>query len=160
MNLSNVPAVISDVDGVLTDGRIGLGPGERAIRFFDMRDGLGTKLLIAAGVRVAWLSASRDDGVIRRRAEMLGVKLVDVGSGDKGERLAALCDQLVVSPDDVLYIGDDVNDLPAMALAGFTACPMDARPEVVDAVDIVLGATGGRGAFRELADLLLASRQS
>jgi len=160
MNLSNVPAVISDVDGVLTDGRIGLGPGEEAIRFFDMRDGMGTKLLIAAAVQVAWLSASRDDGVIRRRAEMLGVEHVDVGSGDKGERLTALCDQLGVAPGDVLYLGDDVNDLPAMALAGFTACPMDARPEVVDAVDIVLGAPGGRGAFRELADMVLAARDS
>ncbi len=56
MNLSNITAVISDVDGVLTDGRIGLGPGPEAIRFFDMRDGMGTRLLIDAGVPVAWLS--------------------------------------------------------------------------------------------------------
>lgn len=160
MDLSQIKAVVSDVDGVLTDGRIGLGPGEEAIRFFDMRDGMGTKLLQKAGVDVAWLSASHDDGVIRRRAAMLGVEHVDVGSGDKGERLTNLCAQLGVDPADVLFVGDDVNDLPAMELAGMSACPMDARPEVVDSVDIILGAPGGRGAFRELADMILAERDS
>ncbi len=160
MDLSQIKAVVSDVDGVLTDGRIGLGPGSEAIRFFDMRDGMGTKLLQNAGVPVAWLSASQDDGVIRRRAEMLAVEHVDVGSGDKGERLTALCAQMGIEPADVLFVGDDVNDLPAMALAGASACPMDARPEVVDAVDIVLGSPGGRGAFRELADMILEERDS
>ena len=159
MDLDTISAVVSDVDGVLTDGRIGLGPGDAAIRFFDMRDGMGTKLLQQAGVEVAWLSASQDDGVIRRRAEMLGVEHVDVGSGDKGQRLTDLCAQMGVEPGSVLFIGDDVNDLPAMALAGMSACPMDARPEVVDTVDIVLGATGGRGAFRELADMILDARR-
>ncbi len=158
--LRGLKAVVSDVDGVLTDGRIGLGPGEAAIRFFDMRDGMGTKLLQKAGVEVAWLSASHDDGVIRKRAAMLGVEHVDVGSGDKGERLKKLCAKMDVEPSDVLFIGDDVNDLPAMKLAGASACPMDARPQVVDAVDLVLDAPGGRGAFRELADLILAERRS
>jgi len=159
MDLSRISAVISDVDGVLTDGRIGLGPGDEAVRFFDIRDGMGTKLLQQAGVAVAWLSASQDDGVIRRRAEMLGVEHVDVGLGGKAERMTALCAQLGVEPGETVFIGDDVNDLPAMGLAGLSACPMDARPEVVDAVDIVLGAPGGRGAFRELADLILAERR-
>ena len=158
MDFHQLKAVVSDVDGVLTDGRIGLGPGDEAIRFFDMRDGMGTKLLQKAGIPVAWLSASQDDGVIRKRAAMLAVEHVDVGSGDKGERLTALCAQLGVEPAGILYIGDDVNDLPAMRLAGASACPMDARPEVVDFVDIVLGAPGGRGAFRELADMILAER--
>ncbi len=90
---------------------------------------------------------------------MLGIEHVDVGSGDKGERLKALCKQMNLDPATILYIGDDVNDLPAMALAAVTACPMDARPEVVDTVDIVLSTTAGRGAFRELADMILAERR-
>jgi 3-deoxy-D-manno-octulosonate 8-phosphate phosphatase (KDO 8-P phosphatase) len=123
-----------------------------------MRDGMGTKLLQKAGVPVAWLSASIDDGVIRRRAEMLGVEHVDVAVGPKEERFRNLCRKLEADPEAVVYIGDDVNDLPPMRLAGFTACPADARPEVRESVDLVLTAPGGRGAFRELADLILKSR--
>jgi 3-deoxy-D-manno-octulosonate 8-phosphate phosphatase (KDO 8-P phosphatase) len=161
MNLKDVTAIVSDVDGVLTDGRVGMGPAPfelGAIRFFDMRDGMGTKLLQKAGVPVAWLSASIDDGVIRRRADMLGVEHVDVAVGPKEERFRDLCRKLGADPESVVYIGDDVNDLPPMRLAGFTACPADARPEVREAVDLILTAPGGRGAFRELADLILRSR--
>lgn len=162
MNLRDLQAVISDVDGVLTDGTIGLLPGAGsdagAVRFFDMRDGMGTVLLLRAGVRVAWLSASVDDGVIRRRAQMLGVEHVDVGSGDKGARFETLCTTLGVDPAKTLYVGDDVNDLPAMRRAGVSACPMDARPQVIDAVDIILDAPGGRGAFRDLADMILDAK--
>ena len=161
MNLKDVTAVVSDVDGVLTDGRIGIGPAPidtGAIRFFDMRDGMGTKLLQKAGVPVAWLSASIDDGVIRRRAEMLAVEHVDVAVGPKEERFVDLCRKLGVDPARVAYIGDDVNDLPPMRLAGVTACPADARPEVREVADLVLAAPGGRGAFRELADLILHAR--
>ncbi|MEC9374555.1 MAG: HAD hydrolase family protein, partial [Planctomycetota bacterium] len=65
------------------------------------------------------------------------------------------CEKLAVAPEETIYIGDDLNDLPAMELAGFSACPADARPEVRARVDLVLATRGGAGVFRELADMLL-----
>lgn len=151
-----VRAVVSDVDGVLTDGTVLLSASGHKARAFHVHDGMGAKLLLHAGVRVGWISASFDDGVIRARAESLGIDAVDVGSGDKGERFQRICRRLEVAPSRVVYIGDDVNDLPAMALAAYTACPRDARPEVRAVARLILNAPGGRGAFRELADHVLA----
>jgi len=156
--LAALQAVITDVDGVLTDARIGVTSDGADIRFFHMRDGMGTKLLQQAGLQIAWLSAGRDTGAIRSRAEMLDVVAVDVGHGDKGPRFEALCRSLGVAPDATAYLGDDVNDLPAMALAALTACPHDAAAQVRDAVDIVLATPGGHGAFREFAEMVLAAR--
>lgn len=148
-------AVVSDVDGVLTDGLVGLSATGHKSRMFHVHDGMGVQLLLAAGVRVGWMSSSHDDGVIRARAEALRVHAVDVGEGDKGARLQKLCERLGALPAQTLYIGDDVNDLPAFAIAGATACPADARPEVREVARIVLTTNGGRGAFREAADLAL-----
>lgn len=150
-----IGAVITDVDGVLTDGLIGLSASGHRFRNFHVHDGMGVKLLAAAGLRVGWMSSSHDDGVIRARAAMLGVHAVDVADGDKGARLRRLCEALGAQPSTVLYIGDDVNDLPAIKLAAISACPADARPEVRSAVTVVLSSAGGRGAFREAADMIL-----
>lgn len=155
----NPAAVISDVDGVLTDGSITFSSDGAKSRTFHIQDGMGVKLLLAAGVKIAWISASKDDGVIRARAEMLGVHHVDVGSGDKGERLLRACAAIGAPPDKCVYIGDDVNDLPAMKRCAFSACPGDARPEVRQRVSIVLDEAGGRGAFRALADLVLNAKR-
>ncbi len=152
-------AVISDVDGVLTDGSITFTSDGTKSRTFHIQDGMGVKLLLAAGVKIAWISASRDDGVIRTRGEMLGVQHIDVGGGDKGERLHRACAAIGVTPDRCVYIGDDVNDLPAMKLCAFSACPSDARPEVRQRVSVVLDERGGRGAFRALADLVLNAKR-
>ncbi|MCB9848596.1 MAG: HAD family hydrolase [Phycisphaeraceae bacterium] len=156
--IAPIQAVVSDVDGVLTDGRIGLSSDGATIRSFNMKDGMGTGLLREAGVKVGWCSAGVDDGVIRRRGEHLNVDAIDVGHGDKGERFAAICASLGVAPDRVVYIGDDINDLPAMAMAGLSACPADAVESVRTRVDLVLSMRGGMGCFRELVELILASR--
>lgn len=153
---ADIRAVVCDVDGTLTEGGVTLGEGPAAMRTFHTHDGLGTHLLLKAGFRVAWLSATSSGDSIHHRAAMLKVTRVDAGEGPKGERFTALCREIGVDPKHCLYIGDDVNDLPAMRLAALSACPADARPEVRAHVDLVLETPGGRGAFRELADILLA----
>ncbi len=150
-----IRAVITDVDGVLTDGRVFLTMQGDEARAFHHHDGLGTKRLIKAGVLIGWLSAAHDTGLVRRRAERLGVHAIDVGAGPKGKRSRNMCDWLNVDPAEVAYIGDDVNDLPAMELAGLSACPANAQPAVRRAADIILDVPGGEGAFRALANLLL-----
>ncbi len=156
--IAPIEAVISDVDGVLTDARIGLTSSGETIRFFNMKDGMGVKRLKDAGVKVGWCSAGVDDGVIRRRGENLGVDDIDVGHGDKGERFAAMCQRLRVDPNRTIFIGDDVNDLPAMRLAALAVCPCDAVADVRDSVSVVLTLPGGGGAFREMAEMILATR--
>ena len=95
---------------------------------------------------------------IERRATQLKVPIVDAAPGDKGPRLREICRRLAIDPTQVLYLGDDVNDLPAIELAGCSACPADAAPAVRARVDLVLDAAGGHGAFREAAEIVLAGR--
>lgn len=152
----DIRLVVCDVDGTLTDGGVTLGSSPEAQRTFHTHDGLGTHLLLQAGVKVAWLSATSSGESIHRRAEMLRVSHVDAAEGPKGKRFTEICRLLAVEPKHALYLGDDVNDLPAMRLAGLSACPADARPEVRAFVGLILDTPGGKGAFREIADILLA----
>ncbi len=153
-----VHAIISDVDGVLTDGTIHRLSDGSAMRSFHTHDGMGHKRLVAAGVKVAWLSGTTERESIVGRARMvrLDESLVDTGEGDKDPRFERLCRRLGVDPDRVVYLGDDVNDLPAMERAGLAACPADAHPDVRARATIVLTTPGGRGALRELADAILS----
>lgn len=153
---ADIRLVVCDVDGTLTDGGVTLDSTPGVLRTFHTHDGLGTHFLLQAGIKVAWLSATSSGESIHRRAEMLRVTHVDAAEGVKGERFTEICRKLGVEPKQALYLGDDVNDLPAMRLAGLSACPSDARPEVKSFVDLILDTPGGKGAFREVADILLA----
>ncbi|MFG0292322.1 MAG: KdsC family phosphatase [Phycisphaerales bacterium JB050] len=156
MPLRDVRAVVCDVDGTLTTGEIMcFGDGSEPARPFNTHDGMGFGLLHKAGIKLAWLTATSRGGSTRSRAEMLPIEVVDIGKGDKGERFLGVCERLDVSPKQVVYIGDDVNDLPAMELAGVSVCPSDAHDSVRGRVDLVLDRRGGFGALRELADLIL-----
>ncbi|GAB4555923.1 MAG: 3-deoxy-manno-octulosonate-8-phosphatase KdsC [Phycisphaerales bacterium] len=150
-----VRAVVADVDGTLTDGSLYTTSDGQVIRRFTTIDGMGHNILHNAGVSIAWLSATSEGASVARRAEMLRVRHVDTGSGDKGPRFEALCAQMGVDAAHTLYIGDDINDLPAMERAARCFCPADAHPTVIDRVDVVLDRPGGHGAFRQLADAVL-----
>lgn len=147
-------AVVADVDGCLTDGTVMRSESGDAMRAFNTKDGIGQRKLQAAGIKVGWLSTALECRSIEDRARSLGVDAVDAGSGHKGPRFEALCRKLGVEPREVVFLGDDIHDLPAMRMAGAMACPADAHAEVRAATDLVLCARGGRGAFRELADIL------
>jgi len=153
-----IEAVITDVDGCLTDGTVGFTTHGESFRMFHTHDGLGTQLLAEAGVRVAWLTAGSRAESILARAQTIGVQHVDVGKDDKGERFTKLCAQMGVEPAHTVYMGDDLKDIPAMQRAGISVCPSDAVSQVRAHVDLVLETPGGRGAFRELADLVLLFR--
>jgi len=153
-----VEAVITDVDGCLTDGTVGFTTDGESFRMFHTHDGLGTQLLAEAGVQVAWLTAGSRSESILARAQTIGVQHVDVGRDDKGARFIALCARMGVDPASTVYMGDDLKDLSAMEHAAISVCPSDAVAQVRSEVDLVLNTRGGRGAFRELADLILYSR--
>lgn len=147
-------ALVLDVDGVLTDGRIGYGADPHEVKFFDVRDGLGVKLLQAAGLKVAILSG-RASPANRRRAEELGLDAVVEGAGDKVAGLDRLLRELGVTAAECAYLGDDLVDVPVMRRVGLAVAVADAADEVRAVAHRVLARPGGHGAVRELAEWLL-----
>lgn len=154
--LEPIRLVVLDVDGVLTDGTLIYSAGGEDCKRFSVRDGLAIRLLLNAGIQVAVISGRPSDAVVTRCAE-LGVRseLIIVGSQHKVADLDRVEELLQLSDSEVAAMGDDLPDLPLLARAGFAACPSDAAPEVIAACDLVCGAEGGRGAVRELAEMVL-----
>ncbi len=142
---------------MLTDGRLYFGADGEALKVFDVRDGLGIKLLREAGIEVAILSA-RSSPIVERRARELGIGRITQGAADKGAGLAAIAGAAGIALEHCGYIGDDWPDLAALARAGFAATVADAAPEVRAAAHWVSTAAGGRGAVRELAEFILRAQ--
>jgi len=157
--LEPIRLVVLDVDGVLTDGTlIYSGDGEEQKRF-SVRDGLAIRLLLRAGIQVAVISGRPSVAVLARCSE-LGVRseLVVTGSNDKPAELDRMEELLQLGDNEVAAMGDDLPDLPLLVRVGLAACPTDAAPEVIAACDLVCGAEGGRGAVRELAEVILKAQ--
>jgi 3-deoxy-D-manno-octulosonate 8-phosphate phosphatase (KDO 8-P phosphatase) len=150
-HLARVQLIVLDVDGVLTDGGLWYGPQGELIKRFNVRDGLGIRLLQQAGVEVAFLSGGRG-GATEMRAKQLGIRHCLVGAGDKPAALAELQTQLHLSRDVTLFLGDDLNDLAVRPQVGLLVATADAVPALRRQADLVLSRPGGHGAVRELAD--------
>lgn len=157
MGLEAIRAVVCDVDGVLTDGRILLGSGGIELKAFDAADGAGVRLLQRGGIAVALLTGRESEAVARRAAE-LDVEHVRQGAERKEAAFEELLAALGVSEAEACYIGDDFADVPVMRRCGYGVAVADARPEVRAAADFVTRAPGGRGAVRELAEHLLKAQ--
>lgn len=149
-----IQVVILDVDGVLTDARTGYGEAEGETKFFNVRDGLGIRLLQAAGLRVGLLSG-RSSRANQRRAAELRLDFVVEGEADKAAGLARILRDLGVGPEVCCFVGDDLIDIPVMRRVALAAAVADAAPEVRAAAHVVTSAPGGFGAVREIAEWLL-----
>jgi 3-deoxy-D-manno-octulosonate 8-phosphate phosphatase (KDO 8-P phosphatase) len=154
---SSIRLIVSDVDGVWTDGRIIYSGDQREIKEFNVRDGLGVKLAQKAGITVA-LITSRSSPALERRARELGIVELRQGAASKLEELERVSGKLGVPFDQILYAGDDLPDLAPMLRVAISAAPSDAAPEVLAAALWKLESAGGRGAFRELVERLLRER--
>lgn len=156
--LGTIECVVLDFDGVLTDNAVWvLGDGTEMVRC-DRSDGLGIAALTRAGVTVAVLSTETNP-VVAARCRKLKLPFAQ-GLADKALALRGLLAERGVDPSRVAYVGNDVNDLGCLELAGLPVAVADAHPRVLDAVALVLSRPGGHGAVRELCDLLLDARQS
>ena len=149
--------ILSDVDGVLTDGRIYMDGKGEAIKAFHVKDGMGIKMARSAGLKVGLLSA-RSSAALERRATQLGIDLLMDGREDKGQAFDAFLAEHELSASRVAYIGDDLNDLVVLARCGLSFAPADAAPEVHDVAHVSLATEGGRGAVREMIESLLRAR--
>lgn len=154
---SDIRLIVSDVDGVWTDGRIIYLGEQREIKEFNVRDGLAVKLAQKVGITVA-LVTSRHSDALERRARELGIRELHQSAASKLEETERLALKLGLEFDQILYIGDDLPDLAPMMRAAISAAPADAAPEVLNAAKWKLTTPGGRGAFRELVERLLRER--
>lgn len=155
--LAQVRLLITDVDGVLTDGGLFYDAQGESLKRFHVRDGLGMRLLEESGVRVAVLSG-RDSAVLRKRVADLGVSLYQFGVKDKAAACAALMEQARATAEQTACIGDDSIDLPAFAACGLSFAVADAPVYVQRQATGVLKLGGGQGALRELADAILQAQ--
>lgn len=155
---ARVRLLVLDVDGVLTDGRLYYGARGEALKAFHVRDGLGLKLLAAAGVTVAVISGRRS-AMTSRRCRELGVQHLLQGVEDKLAAFNRLRGRLAVSPSVCACVGDDVPDVPLMREVGLSFAVADAHSEARSAAHVITRLPGGSGAVREVCDYLLEARQ-
>ncbi|WP_439236669.1 KdsC family phosphatase [Lonepinella koalarum] len=155
--LQKIKLVITDIDGVLTDGLLHYDANGEAIKSFHVRDGLGIRMLIEQGIQVAVLSG-RSSPILQKRMADLGITLSILGKLEKETACFELMQQANVSPEQTAYIGDDSVDLPAFAVCGLSFAVADAADYVKKNADYVLTLSGGKGAFREMSDLILKAQ--
>lgn len=146
-----------DVDGVLTDGRILYTDAGAETKAFDVKDGQGLTLLRAAGVKTAFITA-RESPINARRAEELGIDALGQGVKPKWPYLESLLAQWGFSPEQAAYVGDDWPDAECLRRVGLACCPADAAAEIRALCDVACDHSGGRGAVREVIDLILRAQ--
>jgi 3-deoxy-D-manno-octulosonate 8-phosphate phosphatase (KDO 8-P phosphatase) len=152
--LRKISLLLLDVDGVLTDGRIIFDHNGIETKAFDVKDGHGLKLLQRVGIRVG-LITGRQSEVTRLRAEELAIDIVHQAAKNKLIPYQQILAELGLGDEQVAYMGDDVIDLPVLRRVGFAATVADACDEVKPYVHYVTSRAGGRGAVREVCDLIL-----
>jgi 3-deoxy-D-manno-octulosonate 8-phosphate phosphatase (KDO 8-P phosphatase) len=157
--LSRVRLLVMDVDGTLTDGGVYFGSSGEELKRFHTQDGLGIVLARSVGLQTAWVTG-RESGIVWRRSQELATprNLVLQGVKDKVKALHFLAKETETTLAEMAFMGDDLNDLPAMSEAAVALCPADAASHVCAAADWVATRRGGEGAVREAIELILKAR--
>jgi 3-deoxy-D-manno-octulosonate 8-phosphate phosphatase (KDO 8-P phosphatase) len=148
-----------DVDGVLTDGGVWWGPNGEEWKRFHFADIMGLSLARKAGIIIALISGENSP-LVDRLAQKMEITDVHKGCGDKASAVRSFAEARGLQLKEICFIGDDVNDLSALAIVGLSACPADARPSVRDNCQVVTKTNGGNGTVREVIDMLLLHRQT
>ena len=150
-----IDLVVSDFDGVITDNRVWVNEDGTEYVAAYRSDSIGVQLLRTIGLEVMILS-SEPNRVVEARARKMGVEVIHgVGIHEKGRVMREILEQKKIKAENVIYIGNDLNDLPCFEVAGWSVAVADAYPEVIRAADFVLSKSGGHGALREVCDLIL-----
>lgn len=154
-----IKMLVMDVDGTLTDGHIYVGAEGEMMKAFHVQDGYGIAHILPQLGITPVIITGRSSQIVQKRAAELKITHLHQGIGDKLSKLREVAAELNVTAEEIAYIGDDVNDLDCIRWCGCTACPADAVPEVLAAVDYVCKRDGGRGAVREFIDSVLGVRK-
>ena len=152
--LFKIKTFIFDVDGVLTDGKVLVTTEGEMYRALDTKDGYGMKYAMMKGFKIAIISGGTNEG-IRNRFQALGVKDIYLGAHEKSAAYDELVNNYKLKPDEILYIGDDIPDIPLIKKVGVSCCPSDAVTDVKSVVDYVSHKKGGEGCVREIIEQVL-----
>lgn len=152
-----IKLIVLDVDGTMTDGTIFLNNDGIETKAFNVKDGFSIVNGIKEGLKFGIITG-RKSALVDKRAEELGIEYVFQGIGNKVEKLDELLKELNLAYEEVAYMGDDVNDLSVIKVAGLSAAPSDAVEEVLSKVHIVTKAIGGKGAVREFVEFIMKSQ--
>lgn len=154
---AQIELVLFDVDGVLTDGTLLIGPEGEALKPFNVRDGVAVGLLRQHGIKSGVLSAKSSQPLITR-ATQLGMDVIKIGFSHKLEAIRQIAEEEGIAADRIAFAGDDIIDISVMRDVATAYAPADAHPLVIEAADHVMKANGGRGVAREIAEDLLSAR--
>jgi 3-deoxy-D-manno-octulosonate 8-phosphate phosphatase (KDO 8-P phosphatase) len=152
--LPKIKTFIFDVDGVLTDGKILITSEGDLLRSFDTKDGYAMKCALVKGYKIVIITRGRNEGV-RERFKELGVYDIYMSAHHKLDAYQDLQDNYNLNPDEILYIGDDVPDIPVMKKVGVSCCPADAVSDVKAMADYISHKKGGEGCVREIIEQVL-----
>lgn len=155
--ISKIKIVLTDVDGVLTDGGMYYTDEGQVMKKFNVKDGLGAVLLKKNGYQIGIISSDKSP-LIRTRGERLSMDYIYVDARDKVKALNEICEKNNLTYENIAFIGDDLNDLEMLKAVGFSAAPSDSVDEVLAVVDYVCTRKGGKGAYREYVDLIMKDK--
>ena len=158
-SLQKIKLLALDVDGVLTDGSIYISPAGEVFKGFNAKDGMGISCALRSGLQIAVITG-RQSPIVERRCEELGITLLQQGVKDKRLALQQMAQKLGLVREEIAYMGDDLNDIPAFKASGLNLVPADAAIEVMAVADIIAKASGGRGAVREAITMILAAQDN
>ena len=158
-SLQKIKLLALDVDGVLTDGSIYISPAGEVFKGFNAKDGMGISCALRSGLQIAVITG-RQSPIVERRCEELGITLLQQGVKDKRLALQQMAQKLGLVQEEIAYMGDDLNDIPAFKASGLNLVPADAAIEVMAVADIITKASGGRGAVREAITMILAAQDN
>ena len=152
--LHNITTFVFDVDGVLTDGSVLVTTNGEMLRTMNIKDGYALKTAVDKGYKICIISGGSNEGV-RKRLNGLGIKDIYLGVQQKIERLQEYMTSNGISTDQLLYMGDDIPDMPVMQMAGLPCCPQDAVPEIKAISRYVSHKNGGKGAVRDVIEQVM-----
>ena len=153
----NIRLLILDVDGVLSDGLIYMGNNGEELKAFNVRDGYGIRCALTSDIEVAIITG-RKAKLVEDRCATLGITHLYQGQSNKLIAFSDLLEKLAIAPENVAYVGDDLIDCPVMEKVGLSVAVADAHPLLIPRADYVTRIAGGRGAVREVCDLLLLAQ--
>jgi len=156
-SLKKVRLLLLDVDGVLTDGTITYNEDGSETKHFHVRDGLGIRLLMDAGIGVA-IVTGRSSRALHHRCRNLGIEEIYDGVGDKGALISQIEARTGISREEMAFVGDDLPDLPLMRRVGISVAVADGHPAVREAADMTTAVPGGKGAVREVCEVILKAQ--